>query len=250
MTKAGLANKTIILTHPISGNSDEFCKLFSNNGSKVYHFPMISIESISLPDSILKDLNQFDTIIFTSKNGVKNFFINDDITNFIKQSRIEIICIGEKTSESLKSISLEADFIPSSFNSYQLLSEIKGKVNFKHKKILLILGQLAPNIIMDELFKDNTVKRLDVYKTIIADEINKELKDLLCNKKIDYSVFTSPSCFEGYIRNYKAYLTDDTKLVSIGKTTSKRMESLGYPSFITAQESTYNGIYKSIIKNI
>ena len=81
-----LENLSIITTNEF--NSKGFSKL-SENGAKVYHFPMIKTESLE------KKVNtkDYSCLIFTSKNGVRYFFQNNNI-----DSNIKAITIGYKTA--------------------------------------------------------------------------------------------------------------------------------------------------------
>lgn len=250
MSDFKLAHKTILLTHPASENSDEFCALFKAEGANVFHFPMIAVEPIQLPKEILEHIQTSHFIIFTSKNGVKNFFVNDDIVNIVRASSIQIISIGQQTKSYLNALGIEVHFMPSVYNSDQLLSEIGSTFPIENQNVLLVLGEMAPSKLHDQLSKKNQVRRIDVYRTIIAEQKNEQLANLISNHKVDYGVFTSPSSFIGFDKHYKDYINSNLQLVSIGKMTSKKMKELGYNPHITAEESTYQGIYKSIIKNI
>ena len=83
----------IILTNELV--SSDFKQLYQSE-YKIFHFPMISTE-ILLNESF--EIEKFEFIVFTSKNGVK-FFLKSfkDINKLLNK---KIISIGTKTSEIL-----------------------------------------------------------------------------------------------------------------------------------------------------
>ena len=71
-----LENLSIITTNEF--NSKGFSKL-SENGANVYHFPMIKTESLERK----VNTKDYSCLIFTSKNGVRYFFQNNNIDSNI-----------------------------------------------------------------------------------------------------------------------------------------------------------------------
>lgn len=250
MSKQALARKTVVLTHPFSTNSEDFCQLFRNEGARVFHFPMIKTVSISIPDTILSEIDQYDYLIFTSQNGVKYFFNDDRLIEKVRQSNCKIISIGKQTSNSLSNLGLDTDFSPKEFNSDQLIVSLKSEYLLENKSILLIQGQLAPAKILNALSPNNSVKRINVYHTKTPDSCSIALEALCITGKIDYIVFTSPSGFQGFIENYCHSVKNRPKIISIGPITTQKIESENYKVDLTAVESTYQGIYQTIINNI
>lgn len=242
-----LTNKTLILTHPLSGKSEAFCQLFRDQGANVFHFPMIKTVPL---DFSTGDIQNYNYIIFTSRNGVNYFFNDSQILEDVKQSKIQIISIGKQTSLALKELNLDVSFTPKKFNSDDLINELEHTYKLENQSILIVQGDLAPNKIQDALSRQNSVKRINVYQTIIGNSQKQEIDNLCSKQAIDYCIFTSPSAFIGFEAEYKSCFSNSTKIVSIGPITTNKINELGYQVDITAEESTYQGIYKSIIKNI
>ena len=89
------------------------------------------------------------------------------------------------------------------------------------------------------------VDRINVYNTKAKENSNEKLKKLISTKST-FTVFTSPSAFDSFI---KFYNPNKTKIISIGKTTTKYIESKGYDCMLTSQMQSYEGISASIIKH-
>ena len=95
----------ILRNIPIVTTNELYSKGFSilsENGAKVYHFPMISTSIIN----INIDTKSYTCLIFTSKNGVKYFLKNNK-----KIEDKKIITIGNKTAQELKKYGFKADYI-------------------------------------------------------------------------------------------------------------------------------------------
>lgn len=250
MSNLALAKKTVVLTHPFSTKSEDFCQLFRDEGARVFHFPLIKTVSMLIPDTILSEIDQYDYLIFTSQNGVKYFFADERLIEKVRQSNCKIISIGKQTSNSLSNLGLETDFCPKAFNSDQLIVSLKNEYLLENKSILLVQGQLAPDKILNALSSNNSVKRINVYQTKTPNSCSIALEALCLTGKIDYIVFTSPSGFQGFTENYSQRLKNNPQIVSIGPITSQKIESENYKVDLTAEESTYQGIYQTIINNI
>ena len=96
-------NINIILTNE---NFEKGFSKLNKRGIKVFHFPMIKTSFINQEIN----LNNVDSIIFTSKNGVKYFFKNKLIMNNNLDDKF-FICIGKKTAQKLKESGFEAGFV-------------------------------------------------------------------------------------------------------------------------------------------
>jgi len=207
--------------------------ILSENGAKVYHFPMISTSTINTNI----DTKSYTCLIFTSKNGVKYFLKNNK-----KIEDKKIITIGNKTAQELKKYGFEADYICSRNYSNEMSNELKTNNVLLDQKSLLIQGNLSDNSLYDELKKFTSIKKLIVYKTNHNKIKDSKLEDLLNEEP--YVIFTSPSCFEAFNSLYE---TRKSKLISIGKTTTSYIESKGFETTTTAKMQTYEGVSQAII---
>ena len=218
--------KNIIITgEEVDFNFEELKSM----GVSVFHYPMISISKI---DNQIES-NDYEYIIFTSKNGVRYFLKN---LNSKINSNLKFICIGNKTAQSLIENKLTPYFIVKRNYSRFMCEEIKGLNIDKKAKILLVQGNLAKKDLHECLSKYNYTEQKIVYRTdaiqIKQNEIIKKLDD-----EPTYVVFTSPSTFDSFIDKYE--LKDN--IISIGETTSKHIISKGYNPLITAKMQSYEG---------
>jgi len=231
-----LSDKHIVLTH--FGIVDFFQSL-KEFGASLHHFPMIDIVPNS--DVIPFNISDYDYYIFTSKNGVKAFFNLD----FVKEEKINTICLGDKTKGALTENGVEPVFVSTESYADNLIDELVENQMLNDKKVLLVLGNLADNRIEEGLKYNCEVNRLDVYSTILETSKKEEITTLLDTKNT-LSIFTSPSAFQAFSYLYEA---DKTTLVSIGTTTSEYIKSKGFIAEIISDEQTYQGISKAIINH-
>ena len=225
-----LRNIPIVTTNELYS---EGFSILSQNGAKVYHFPMISTSIIN----INVDTKSYTCLIFTSKNGVKYFLKNNK-----KIEDKKIITIGNKTAQELKKYGFKADYICSRNYSNEMSNELKTNSVLLDQKSLLVQGNLSDNSLYDELKKFSSIEKLIVYKTNHNKTKDPKLDDLLNEEP--YIIFTSPSCFDAFNNLYE---TRKSKLISIGKTTTSYIESKGFETTTTAKMQTYEGISQAII---
>ena len=242
-----LKNRIFISTKALSDNTflkDKLCKI----GAHLIEMPLIEIkENIlnSTENSFLKNIANYNYIFFTSKNGITHFF------NHINKAKIKIpntmkfCCIGKKTELILNKYGYNSFFTSTSSNSISFGNDfIKSTKN--RTNILLSLGNLANNFLLEKLVDNHNVDRINVYKTIPPSVIDNNIKNCILNKKYDLIIFTSPSAVNNFSRMVDKIKNHD--IISIGQTTDNEIVKHGHKSIIVSAESSEEGILESIVK--
>jgi hydroxymethylbilane synthase len=250
--KKALQDKIIISTRPIE-SGDTLPELLQKNGAKVFALPMIEILPSQLSTDeidLFKNLGQFNWLFFTSKNGVINFFkqLSDIKGSTALPTNLKIAAIGAKTSIELDYYGYAPDFVSEGNTSEDLLSEFYSKVMPENQHILLILGNLADNVLMDRLSNENEVQRMDVYQTVKPLTADEKIMQAIQHQYYDLILFTSPSTFENFCSFYGKENIKELKSASIGSTTTKAMKDSGLEPLITAKKSTAEGLSEAIIE--
>ena len=222
----------IILTN--EGDVSGFKKLEENNLT-TYHFPMIEIKPLKFK---INNKFKYDFIIFTSKNGVKNFIGKTKIEN-----KTRFICLGEKTELALKRSGFKSFYTAKKNYSESMVNELKENKFLNNSKVLLIQGEIAKNDLLINLNKFCKAERINVYQTLAKKELNQDLKKLLNTPTL--TVFSSPSSFDSFL---KLYNPNNTKIISIGDTTSEHIHKKGYHCAATSKMQSYEGVSESILK--
>ncbi len=158
----------------------------------------VPIDDYSKADAVLKNLDAFDWVVFTSVNGAKYLF--ERLYTMGKDARslsnAKIAAIGKTTAKRLKEFGISADLVPQNQSSAGLLEEF-SKLDMKNKKVLLPQSEIASKELADGLLSMQTViEKITVYKTI---EIKPAPVDF---DHIDRILFTSGSTVRAFVKHF------------------------------------------------
>ncbi|NVN94535.1 MAG: hydroxymethylbilane synthase [Bacteroidetes bacterium] len=245
-----LKDKIIISTRAIE-SGDSLPDLLKSQGANVISLPMIEVSPAQLENSekeLLNKLSDFDWIFFTSKNGVLNFFkhLSDLKGSTALPENIKIAVIGSRTASELDYYGYAPSFISKGNTSEDFLTEFYNVVNPINQKVLLSLGNLADDTLINKLSKENKVERINVYQTEKPKSVDTSILEIIKQNKYDLIVFTSPSTFYNFCSFYEKDKIQHLKMASIGSTTTKAIEEAGYSPIITAKMSKAEGLSESI----
>ena len=224
----------------------KFAQKLRNTELEVIIFPVIKTKPIYFDSKII---SKYDVFIFPSKNAVRYFFENVSAEDLKKKI---IIAVGEKTKKALEKKGFKNILLPEKFSSEGVLSLILKDIDFfKNKKILIPRAKKGIDILPQKL--KNEVKEifvLPIYETVLNIPENKEnVKKLFEEKKIDFSVFTSPSTIENFLKIFpeegKEYLKS-TCITVIGTTTKKAVEEKGLDVCLIPEKFTIDEVIKKI----
>ena len=150
-------NINIILTN--EHKSDGFKSLIAS-GMIIHHYPMIRTSKNTNYQT--HNLNDYDSFIFTSRNGVRFFFDMDFTKN---QNKINAICIGSKTEKYLKKHNVKIIYTAKRSYSKVLCEELKTSGLIDSKRVFLVQGNLAKNNLGECLKKFCLLTKFVSYKT-------------------------------------------------------------------------------------
>lgn len=249
---SSLKNKVIISTRPVD-KSDSLPDALIRKGAIVIEMPMIEISPVELIPEIEKhfhEINQFDWLIFTSKNGVRYFFQTlEKVTGYKKlPDKIRTAVVGKKTAGELNIYGVVADIICSGNLSEDLLNDLKiKKCIHKNERVFLALGNLAGDILEKGISDLADVSRINIYKTTKPKSVDQKVLKRIRDEEYDLILFTSPSGFINFIGFIgKDVPSKHLKLASIGKTTSAAIIKEGYKPLFTAKVSDGEGLVKEM----
>lgn len=167
-----------------------------------FHLPLIKIEPLedyTEFDSLLRDIDTYDWIVFSSRYGVQYFFERLYKLGFDTRwlRGVSIAAIGNSTKSRLLDFGVIADLVPQMESSRGLLSEFE-KINIEGKRIFLPRSNLSDKglTIGLENQKANVVSSL-AYRNVMQDD----LPDLDF-ELFDEIIFTSPSVVRNFVKKY------------------------------------------------
>lgn len=247
-----LRNKVLISTQP-TDSFPEFEKALSKSGAVILNFPMISVSEAQISEeeqNKIKNIHEFNWLVFTSKNGVHYFLKKYFEINGIKKlpENLKTAVIGKKTANELIKNGIKPSYISES-NLAEIFSiELKEKVIEKNSNVLLLLGNLAGDLIQHTLKNNANTTRIDCYENHIPKTIDLDIIKKIKYDKYDMIIFTSSSCFSNFAETLKIHdiQINKLKVVSIGKSTTKTMNEYDVKPVFTAKQSNIEGIVQEI----
>lgn len=231
-----LEGKTIICTYPIKPE-DDFLKTIIPFKVNVVEMPLIEIVPINF--LLPKQLELFDWLIFTSKNALVFFFSK------FSSVKNKIAVIGKSTAEELIELGYTPDFIGSGKSGNHFLEELK-EVILPGRKILLLLGKLAPDMLEDGLSLMCDVNRVNVYETRKPDITNDTALKMILDNNYDVIVVTSPSAVHNLFLLLNGYVPA-LRFISIGEVTSAAIRDYGIEPVATSKNQSYKGLAETVV---
>ncbi|MDZ8188175.1 MAG: uroporphyrinogen-III synthase [Nostoc sp. ChiSLP02] len=258
--KLPLYNKRILVTAPRNYACRLSEQIIKKGGLPVL---MPTIETCYLSnytqlDTALLDIEKFDSIIFTSRNGITAFFHRmnylDIPVSALKNCQL---CALGKDAESLLSFSGKVDLIPEDSSPVGIIAEFKKLAQIHEKKVLVpapeVVGlpepDVIPNLITDLENLGVEVTRVPTYitqgidKNIYTVELN-----LIREGNIDVIAFTSTAEIESFLSMVNSESDyADSIIACFGPYTKANAQKLGLNvSIVSKNYSSFEGFAQAI----
>ena len=234
-----LRHKKFIVTQPVN-KSSRLAKGLRELGGEAVLYPCIETKALRPIDPPYED---YDTLVFTSSEGVKSFM--DWLLSEGKDMRSlygkKIACIGTATSDALKVYGIIADFVPTVYSGRVLGQEMlnTGFID-KSSKVLLLRADISSKDVTDELDKAG-IDYLDyiVYNTrILKNEPVEGSDDIIVT-------FTSRSCVTGFADSQGKTDFTGTKALAIGESTAEEARKYGFEVTVSEKATIQSMIEKA-----
>jgi uroporphyrinogen-III synthase len=234
--KLPLSGRRIVVTRTRDQASELASKLAAF-GAEVIELPVIrisqEISKQSLADVML-EFGAYDWLVFTSANGVHNFFseffrIFDDIRSL---GLIRIACIGEATAKAITDLHVKVECKPAKATAEALAGEMIDTGSMDSAKVLVITGNLNREVIVTKLEEARAiVDCLQVYKTEPVDLSSDPVAADFRKNGADAVLFASSSSAQCFVEQGAVLaLGKEAKKPlngSIGPQTSETMRKVG-----------------------
>ena len=251
-----LGNINIVLTRA-KNQSVETIKQLEDLGAKVLSFPTIKISTITDNDDLnetIKNIGYYNSLIFTSENGVKSFIEKIEKLGIrLDPKAFFVISIGDKTTQVCKEFGFRVDFQSRQSTSETLLKEL-GYIDLIGRKILVPSSSLSNQNQFESLCDHGAiVHSVPVYKNCVNDKeyLLNELR-ILKITNFDLFIFTSPSTFSGFLEILNIDNPIDyfrkKKIAVIGPVTKEALVKIGIEPNIIPQNFTMNYLIEEIKK--
>jgi len=252
-----LMGKTILVTRARKQASD-LVKRLSDLGADCIEFPVISVDppdDLKPLDLAIKNLPDYEWLIFTSVNGIEFFFerlFNKAGKDVRALNHIKTAVIGTATEKKLLEFGLKSDIIPQSFRAESIVEAFMKK-DITGKKILLPRAQKGRSVLPVELTRMGAiVDDVAAYSTKPESTNSEHVMDLLSLGDIDLVTFTSSST----VRNFFNMLPSEKckifmkkmETASIGPITAETAKKTGFNVNLMAESYTIPGLCDAILK--
>jgi uroporphyrinogen III methyltransferase/synthase len=230
-------------------------------GAEVVEFPTIKVVPPSdwsgldtAIEGIASGTDMPNWIIFTSVNGVTNFFERFiELGNDVRDMKgVQFCAIGSKTEEAINKWGIRVDFVPKKFNAEGMVDEIaklSGDDGLKGKYLLLPRAEVARELFPEKVRELGGRIEIPVaYRAEMPTRRPKRLKRFLREGKISVVTFTSAATFDNFL-----LLVDDAKellgnaaIASIGPVTTKAINDAGLSVAIEPEKATVAAMAEAI----
>lgn len=224
-------------------------------GGEPWEFPAIELMPPTDPQKLVQAVQQlkhFNWLVFTSVNGVEEFFkvLKDQGKDVRDLAGIELVAIGPATQGALENRGLRVSFVPEEYRAEKIIEGLASRV-LPGQSVLLARAEEARDILPESLKALGAdVWDVPAYSTIVGQANKEELKSMLRDKMIHAVTFTSSST----VRNFLKLLDDDlsllegVKIFSIGPITSATARELGLTIHREAERYTINGLVQALVE--
>lgn len=245
-----LFSKRILVTRP-KNQSEHFVRLLESEGARAISFPTIEIKapgSFRALDRAIKDIRNYDWILFTSVNGVSAFIERLRVKG--KDLRelygIKVAAIGEKTAEALELSGIGVELVPRDFRAEGLI-DIFSTMNIDGSKLLIPRAKAARTILPDTLRRMGAlVDVAPAYETVQPPSRDiKIIKKLIKEGDLDVLTFTSSSTARNFF-DQVGKIPKDTVIACIGPITAGTVKELGYDTEIMPEKYTVEALSQAI----
>ncbi|MBW4615235.1 MAG: uroporphyrinogen-III synthase [Desmonostoc vinosum HA7617-LM4] len=209
-------------------------------------------------DIALSQIDTFDWIVFTSRNGISGFFqrMNDlDIpTSMLQNCRL---CALGKDSESLLSFCGRVDLVPPESSPVGIVAELAKIPKINQQKLLIpapeVVGIVEPNVIpnlISELQKlGPQAIRVPAYLTKILDKSIYEVElNLIRQGMIDVIAFSSTAEVESFLKMVNFPSDYEHSIIAcFGPYTTANAQKLGVNVSVVSKDfSSFEGFVEAI----
>jgi uroporphyrinogen III methyltransferase/synthase len=243
-----------ILVTRAKAQAGEFSDLLTLYGAEVIPFPSIKImppPSFTDMDKAIRNVEQYNTIIFTSVNGV-NAFRNRlyELGYDIRVLKgISLCAIGPRTREEILRLGVQCDFIPAEFKAEGILDELE-KRGIAKKRFLIPRALEAREVLPTEIRnKGGIVDVVSAYQTIAPE--GEEIEKILHKGPMDMITFASASTVRNFVKGVTPARMESFKLCAvacIGPITADAARQYNMQVDVMPNEYTFPALTEAIVE--
>lgn len=251
-----LGGKRIVVTRA-RAQASSLAQSLEALGCEVIAFPTIEIqppERYSALDEAIESIRGYDWLIFTSVNGVEQFFNRAKLLrkSLADLKEIAVAAIGPETAKRLEAEGLQCCLVPKQYQAEGII-ELLSPEQMRGKRVLIPRAAKARDILPHTLRTWGAeVHVIEAYRTVIPGEDISGLLRSLGAGEVDMVTFTSSSTVSNFVELLGGQSLMDalakTAIACIGPITQKTVEDLGGHADVVATDFTIPGLVRAIVK--
>jgi len=245
--------RRILVTRPIE-QAETLCRRLSEIGIEAIAVPMVAIhppQSFDALDRVLRELDRYQWVIFTSVNGVRPFFERWGALagNIVIPTSMRWAAIGPATAASLIARGVAKPWMPTQYLSEALARDLPDVAG---RRILRVRPEVTTPILVEGLrARGGIVDEVVAYRTIEGPPGAQDLLAEALRRGIDGVIFTSASTVRGFARLLEAtggahHHLPTLELIAIGPVTAAAIEATGWHADLVADEHDIDGIVQQL----
>ena len=213
----------ILITRPLIDSEDLMGKLFSL-GHKIIHVPTLKISSVK-KESI--DISQYDALIFTSANAVRNLKVLNKDKNKL------CFCVGSITEKIARQLGYQNTLSAGgTVNALKNLIINSEQINEKSRLAYFCGDNVAYDLDLELKKEGLKINSIINYKSEKITDLNDQNKTIITNHAPDiifvYSLRSGESFLE-IVKNYSLYpLMTGSKVMCISEKVASVFKSDGW----------------------
>ncbi len=193
-------------------------------------------------------------VIFGSSTAVEQCSLRfgERLPSMLSETRV--ISIGPATTRSLEKVGVRVDSVPEDFSSYGLVELLRDDV--RNRRVIIVRSDSGTDILSDGL-RDSGADLVDIAsyrlkKVGMCPELLR-MFEAIRDREMDVMAFTSPMSASSFVEGMREHFGKEAdgylkgiRLAAIGRPTSERMTSLGFPPDIVPAETTFRDMLLTI----
>lgn len=248
MNRQNLRNRRIVITRPEAQNA-ALRAAFEARGASVIELPLIEIApgaDESLAAEIFAGITEYDWLVFTSANAVREFF-REFFARF-KDLRwlgpCRIACVGPATRDAVEALHLEVDVVPATHTSAALADALIGGNDLENLKICVVCGNAEPTELTRRLMLEARaiVDAFPCYAAGNSDVRAHPAAEEFRRAGADFIIFASGSAVRSFVAQASALQLEKSALrpraIAIGEPTAAALRRAGIPVAAIAAAAT------------
>jgi uroporphyrinogen-III synthase/uroporphyrinogen III methyltransferase/synthase len=204
-------------------------------------------------DQVLKDIGQYDWVIFTSANTVRALAKRGAEIGAAVQPKanVKVAAVGEATAAAACEAGWSIALVPESYVAESLVTHAAGAIGAGNR-VLLARAAVARDAIPDALRAAGaTVDVVDAYRNVVPEGTAERLWGALA-AGLDAATFTSSSSAEHLADAAHAagvaFPFEGVLAVSIGPITSQTLRSMGWEPAAEAEPHDVPGLIAAVVR--